>query len=64
MGNSCYGTGRQYRELHGADRWWLVEASNAEAGRILIADSLSAEPLYVGGSGCDGRILESGGRET
>lgn len=56
----------------GADRWWLVECENADAGRAAIE-------CYEGGTGCTagrvfrfdhcrsgrhpGRILASGGRQ-
>lgn len=44
-----------------ADRWWLVECENADAGRFMI------DPAWTGGR-CSwpppqGRILASGGRQ-
>lgn len=41
-----------------ADRWWLVECENAEAGRTLIAEEGNDLPFYS----VDGRILASGGQ--
>lgn len=46
-----------------ADRWWLVECENAEAGRLIIA----LQVLKAWGAVADkaretGRILASGGR--
>jgi hypothetical protein len=46
-----------------ADRWWLVECENAEAGRALIADAaLGYDSEHPMRSGHAGRILASGGR--
>ena len=43
-----------------ADRWWLVECENAEAGRALIALAEFDSPENVAAP--KGRILASGGR--
>jgi len=44
---------------HAADRWWLVECENAQAGRVIIEHAgkpVLPHPLA-------GRILASGGKE-
>ena|SRR5689334_7387027 len=62
-------------EARSADRWWLVECENAEAGRVAIADAVyrPTEALIKSEAwawirrlpllaSCTGRILASGGK--
>lgn len=61
-GDSCYLSDYQSFLLGTADRWWLVECENAEAGRIVIADVAARDAgEYVMGI-TPGRILARGGR--
>lgn len=46
-----------------ADRWWLVECENAEAGRATIAHEPFGAAVHRVGCACkNGRILASGGK--
>ena len=58
------------RETNFADRWWLVECDNAEAGRTLILRSqrVGGEDEWTKAIDAHepvaGRVLASGGRQT
>ena len=54
---------RDLRLAYDADRWWLVECANAEAGRGVIAWTRTGGPDPIINEPCPfGRILASGGR--
>lgn len=55
----------QQHEVESADRWWLVECENADAGRAVIAMHLSSGSPVIQWTGRlpEGRILSSGGRK-
>jgi hypothetical protein len=66
-------TSGQQAAVESADRWWLVECENAEAGRTLIALSEvvaavrrkfgeSAAPVLCNGAVPPGRVIATGGR--
>ena len=54
---------RARRMKDAADRWWLVECENAEAGRAIIANAakFDSDPTLKNLRGL-GRILASGGK--
>ena len=70
-----HGSHHQARVLAKADRWWLVECENADAGRFVIANAVKHGGIWTRGdvygpcapSGYPefmGRILASGGKEA
>lgn len=74
--DTMYGTHRQHAAQVAADRWWLVECANADAGRELVAvfesqprSSFMSNEHRGGAVVCasrpgaaSGRILASGGQ--
>jgi hypothetical protein len=58
------GTKKQRTAKRAADRWWLVECMDADAGRAIIAENCGSDPVAVrmGPHVVTGRILASGGR--
>jgi hypothetical protein len=57
-------TARQCEHRSAADRWWLVECENADAGRKVIAfvESLPADKRHTAECYDWGHILASGGK--